>query len=89
MGAQIRCRRPPPVPGRAIRRPVGLRASRADYLSVFLVCFMPAVFAYYPLLLAGTNLAKDGKLPLAVGVWGANVVALIAAFVLARLLVRR
>lgn len=69
--------------------PVGLRASRADYLSVFLVCFMPAVFAYYPLLLAGTNLAKDGKVPPAVGVWGANVIALIAAFVLARLLIRR
>ncbi|MFO0935139.1 MAG: LptF/LptG family permease [Gemmataceae bacterium] len=69
--------------------PVGLRASRADYLSVFMVCFLPAVFAYYPLLLAGTNLAKDGKLPMVVGVWGANGLALIAFFVLTKLLIRR
>lgn len=69
--------------------PVGLRASRADYLSVFMVCFLPAVFAYYPILLAGSNLAKDGKVPIAVGVWGANTLALFASFILARLLIRR
>lgn len=69
--------------------PVGLRANRADYLSVFLVCFLPAVLTYYPLLLAGTNLAKDGKVPVAVGVWAANAIGLVAAAVLTKLLVRR
>ena len=69
--------------------PVGLRASRADYLSIFMVCFLPTVFAYYPILLAGTNLAKDGKLPIVVGVWGANALAFLAAFLLTRLLIRR
>ena len=69
--------------------PVGLRASRADYLSVFMVCFLPAVFAYYPLLLAGSNLAKDGKLPIAIGVWVANAVAILASFAMTRLLIRR
>ena len=43
--------------------PVGIWASRSDYLSVFIICFMPTVFVYYPLLLAGLNMAKDGKLP--------------------------
>jgi lipopolysaccharide export system permease protein len=69
--------------------PVGLRANRADYLSVFLVCFLPAVLTYYPLLLAGTNLAKDGKIPPALGVGAANAIGLIAAAVLTKLLVRR
>jgi lipopolysaccharide export system permease protein len=69
--------------------PVGLRANRSDYLSVFLVCFLPAVLTYYPLLLAGTNLAKDGKVPVAVGVWAANAIGLLAAAGLTKLLVRR
>jgi lipopolysaccharide export system permease protein len=69
--------------------PVGLRVSRADYLSVFMVCFLPAVFCYYPLLLAGTNLAKDGKVPVLVGVWLANSVAIAASVTLTKLLIRR
>ena len=35
--------------------PVGLWANRADYLSTFVICFLPAVCVYYPLLLAGSN----------------------------------
>jgi lipopolysaccharide export system permease protein len=69
--------------------PVGLWASRADYLSSFMVCFLPAVFTYYPILLAGSNLARDGKVPIFVGVWLANAVTLIAALALARFLIRR
>src|SRR3954447_9647232 len=43
--------------------PVGIWASRSDYLSVFMICFLPTMFLYYPLLLAGLNLAKNGKVP--------------------------
>ena len=32
--------------------PVGIWASRSDYLSIFVICFLPTLFAYYPLLLA-------------------------------------
>jgi lipopolysaccharide export LptBFGC system permease protein LptF len=28
---------------------------------------------YYPLLLAGSNMGKDGKLPLGLGCWLANI----------------
>ena len=69
--------------------PAGLRASRADYLSVFMVCFLPAVFSYYPLLLAGANLARDGKLPLVVSIWLPNIVALIVSGFLVKWLIRR
>ena len=49
--------------------PVGIWASRSDYLSTFVICFLPTVFAYYPLVLAGGNMAKDGKLPVVPAVW--------------------
>ena len=42
--------------------PVGIWFSRSDYLSAFITCFLPIVFIYYPLMLCGTNYAKQGKL---------------------------
>jgi lipopolysaccharide export system permease protein len=68
--------------------PVGIWASRSDYLSVFIICFMPTVFVYYPLLLAGLNLAKDGKLP-AISAWTADMVGIVAAFFLIKRLMKR
>jgi lipopolysaccharide export system permease protein len=68
--------------------PVGIWASRSDYLSVFIICFLPTVFIYYPLLLASLNLAKDGKVPV-ISAWAANVIAAAAALVLIRRLMKR
>ncbi|MFM8275021.1 MAG: LptF/LptG family permease, partial [Gemmata sp.] len=53
--------------------PVGIWANRADYLSTFVVCFIPTLLVYYPLLLAGTDMGKTGKVPLAVGCWAADI----------------
>jgi len=69
--------------------PVGIWASRADYLSTFVVCFLPTIFIYYPLVLCGTNLAKDGKVPVPVGVWAADVLLAAGALVLIWRLLRR
>jgi lipopolysaccharide export system permease protein len=69
--------------------PVGIWASRADYLSTFVVCFLPTIFIYYPLVLCGTNLAKDGKVPVPVGVWAADVLLAMGALVLIWRLLRR
>jgi lipopolysaccharide export system permease protein len=68
--------------------PVGIWASRSDYLSVFIICFLPTVFLYYPLLLAGLNLAKSGKMP-AWSAWAADAAALMVAFVLIKRLMKR
>jgi lipopolysaccharide export system permease protein len=57
--------------------PTGIWFSRSDYLSSFITCFLPIVFLYYPLMLCGTNLAKEGKINPILLVWGAN--ALIAS----------
>jgi lipopolysaccharide export system permease protein len=67
--------------------PVGIWFSKSDYLSAFTICFLPIVFLYYPLLLCGSNMAKDGKLLPFAGVWIANgVMGLIAAGLYGRLL---
>src|SRR5439155_2884042 len=42
--------------------PVGIWFSKSDYLSAFVTCFLPTLFVYYPLLLCGTNLAKEGRI---------------------------
>ena len=54
--------------------PVGIWATRADYLSAFVICWLPTILIYYPLLLAGANMGKDGRLPLGLGCWLANIV---------------
>lgn len=69
--------------------PVGIWASRADYLSTFVICFLPAVFVYYPLLLCGTNLAKEGRIPPHLALWAADAVLAIASLFLIWRLMRR
>jgi len=69
--------------------PMGLWANRADYLSIFVICWLPAVATYYPLVMSGGGLARDGKVPIPVGVWAANGVATVAAVLLMWRLIRR
>jgi lipopolysaccharide export system permease protein len=56
--------------------PIGIWFSRSDYLSSFITCFLPIVFLYYPLMLCGTGIAKEGKINPILMVWGANAVIL-------------
>jgi lipopolysaccharide export system permease protein len=69
--------------------PVGVWFHRADYLSTFVTCFLPVVLIYYPLVLAGNNLAKEGRLPASISVWMADVTAAIVGYVMVRKLFRQ
>lgn len=69
--------------------PVGLWANRADYLSIFVICFLPALLVYYPILFMVGGYARDGKIPMATGVWAANGVLAVATVVLSWRLIRR
>jgi lipopolysaccharide export system permease protein len=62
--------------------PVGIWFSRSDYLSAFITCFLPIVFLYYPLMLCGTNFAKEGKLHPALTVWAADALVALVGLVL-------
>lgn len=73
----------------ALGCPVGLWANRADYLSIFVICFLPALLVYYPVLFMVGGYARDGKLDMGVGVWAANGVLAVGAVVLSWRLIRR
>ncbi len=68
--------------------PVGILLGRSDYLSSFIVCFLPIVFIYYPLLLCGTGMAREGRLPPVPLVWAANAAVALMGLGLFRRLVR-
>ncbi len=68
--------------------PVGIWFGRSDYLSAFITSFLPNVFMYYPLYLCGTNLAKQGKVPLLAGIWAANALIALIGFGLFKRLMR-
>jgi len=69
--------------------PAGMYANRADYLSTFVICFVPAMTIYFPLLLSGSGMARDGKIPIVLGIWGADILFAIGVIVLSWRLIRR
>ena len=69
--------------------PVGVWANRADYLSTFVICFLPTLVVYYPLLLAGSDAGKNGRIPLALGCWLADIIMGTVGIVLTWRLLRR
>jgi lipopolysaccharide export system permease protein len=68
--------------------PVGIWFSRSDYLSAFITCFLPIVFVYYPLMLCGTNMAKEGKFSAAVTIWAADAIIAVVGLLLFKRLLR-
>jgi lipopolysaccharide export system permease protein len=68
--------------------PIGIWFSKSDYLSAFITCFLPIVFVYYPLLLCGSNLAKNGKVNPVAAVWCANTLMAAVALPLYRRLLK-
>ena len=63
--------------------PVGILFARGDFLGAFITCFVPIIVLYYPLMLLGVNLGKDGILNPTVALWGGNtLLAILAGFVL-------
>lgn len=68
--------------------PIGILFSRGDYLSAFITCFLPIVLVYYPLVLCGTNMAKEGKMNEIVLVFAADAVIVLSGLVLFRWLLK-
>jgi lipopolysaccharide export system permease protein len=56
--------------------PVAMGRRSADTMSVFFACFMPILLVYYPLLVTGENIARQGHFP-QLSVWLADAVLLI------------
>ena len=58
--------------------PVGILFAKRDFLSAFISCFVPIITLYYPLMLFGVNLGKEGTMAPRSALWIGNVV-LVAA----------
>jgi lipopolysaccharide export system permease protein len=59
--------------------PVGILFARRDFLSAFISCFMPIIVVYYPIILFGVNLGKEGIIS-PYCVWAGNLVLWAAAW---------
>ena len=68
--------------------PVGIWASRSDYLSIFMICFLPTILVYYPILMAMLNLSKESKAQPMVA-WIPDIVLAIGSLILIRRLMKR
>ena len=55
--------------------PLAIWMRKSDFWTIFAVCFIPILLAYYPLLMFGVGQAKSGSLPPFV-VWLGNIVML-------------
>lgn len=62
--------------------PVGILFARRDFLSAFITCFLPIIILYYPLIMLGVNVSKEGVINPTVALWvGNSALALLAGFV--------
>ena len=68
--------------------PIGIWFSKADYLSAFITCFLPIVTIYYPLMFCTINMAHAGKVAPWIGIYGADLLMIVAGMVLFRRLAR-
>ena len=65
-----------------------MKGRSSDTMSVFFLCFMPILLVYYPLLMTGENIAREGFYP-GLSVWLADAVLLVIGAVLMLRIMRR
>jgi lipopolysaccharide export system permease protein len=53
--------------------PVGILFAKRDFLSAFMTCFMPIIGLYYPLMLFGVNMSKEGLMNPIQSLWSGNI----------------
>lgn len=56
--------------------PVGILFAKRDFLSAFMTCFLPVIGAYYPFMLLGMNLGKEGQMHPFWALWMGNFILL-------------
>jgi lipopolysaccharide export system permease protein len=59
--------------------PVGIMFAKRDFLSAFITCFLPIIIVYYPLMLFGVNVSKEGMVGPLVSLWIGNAILFVAA----------
>lgn len=68
--------------------PFSMRFGKSQYLTNFLLCFVPIVCGYYPLMLGLMTQAKKGYIPTDWPLWTANALLGLAAMLILRRVIR-
>ncbi|HZZ82721.1 MAG TPA: LptF/LptG family permease, partial [Gemmataceae bacterium] len=68
--------------------PVGIWFCKSDYLSAFVICFLPIITIYYPALFCMINMARNAKASSWVTIHDANLLLTLVALYLFRRLAR-
>lgn len=68
--------------------PFAMLQARRQFLTSFIMCFVPILVVYYPLVLGMMNLCKNGQADPAWAMWIANGLLLIAGLVILRKVLR-
>jgi lipopolysaccharide export system permease protein len=67
----------------AVGAPLAVLRRNAEFMTNFIICFMPILLGYYPLLMFSVSRAKSGSMPSEI-VWFGNVVLLLVGWWLYR-----
>ena len=68
--------------------PLAIYMRKSDFWTIFAMCFVPILLAYYPLLMFGVDKAKSGELP-GYTVWLANIAMILVGLFLIRKIERQ
>lgn len=68
--------------------PFAIYQAQRQFITAFIMCFMPILLIYYPLTFLMANLGKSGTVDPSLGMWIPNAVLAIAAIVMLRKVVR-
>ncbi|MGH7161844.1 MAG: LptF/LptG family permease, partial [Planctomycetota bacterium] len=69
--------------------PLGILTARGGRIGAFLSAVAPVLLLYFPLVIAGSNLARAGRFPAYPALWAGNVLLLGVGAALLRKVARR
>ncbi|MGQ0613795.1 MAG: LptF/LptG family permease [Planctomycetaceae bacterium] len=69
--------------------PMGILSARGGRVTTFLIAVAPILLIFFPLVMAGTNLARTGKVAAYPALWSGNAVLCILGVLLLRKVLRR
>lgn len=68
--------------------PFAIYQARRQFITAFIMCFLPILLVYYPVTFLMVNLGKSGTVDPAWGMWIPNIILLIASGVVLRKVIR-
>ena len=68
--------------------PFAMLQARRQFITTFIICFLPILIVYYPVMFLMVNLAKTGTINPMLGMWIPNVILTVAGTIVLRKVVQ-